>query len=254
MFKPMPTHSFKFFAKFIALVLVCLLHVSCDFGNFITPSYDESFESYLDYWSSTCEVGQVNYVSSNVKMSNGPNVSAQNQIEIDVIVINPKEYALLCKSGGGNCFRFQNEAGDLVYTNYSEEMIDPSKIKIKANLTDASEGQTITLTGCLWPENTSNFTEDALRRQNQKLFYSENFIQNTPPDEVRNVYVPSGMMANKHYVSFEIPDQTKNKNQGVKFEIQYFLRENSGLTKKGSRVLSLSDSKTSGNVFTYYFD
>ncbi len=250
----MPTHSFKFFAKFIALVLVCLLHVSCDFGNFITPSYDESFESYLDYWSSTCEVGQVNYVSSNVKMSNGPNVSAQNQIEIDVIVINPKEYALLCKSGGGNCFRFQNEAGDLVYTNYSEEMIDPSKIKIKANLTDASEGQTITLTGCLWPENTSNFTEDALRRQNQKLFYSENFIQNTPPDEVRNVYVPSGMMANKHYVSFEIPDQTKNKNQGVKFEIQYFLRENSGLTKKGSRVLSLSDSKTSGNVFTYYFD
>ena len=139
----MPTHSFKFFAKFIALVLVCLLHVSCDFGNFITPSYDESFESYLDYWSSTCEVGQVNYVSSNVKMSNGPNVSAQNQIEIDVIVINPKEYALLCKSGGGNCFRFQNEAGDLVYTNYSEEMIDPSKIKIKANLTDASEGQTI---------------------------------------------------------------------------------------------------------------
>ncbi|MBO4706200.1 MAG: hypothetical protein J5647_10730 [Spirochaetaceae bacterium] len=244
----------KYLSVFTVLCFFCVVLVSCDFGNLFDPTFDDSFEEYLDYWASTCQVGEIEYVSSHVTMDDGENLSAQDKIELEILVINPKEYNLLCKNGGGNCFSFRNEAGNLAYSEYTEEVVNPSKIKITARLTDASEGQRITLSGCLWPENTSNFTEESLRQQNNDLFYDTSFIQNTPPDGVRNVYVPPYTMNNKHYVSFEIPDQTKNKNKGVKFEVQYFLRENDGLNFKGSKVLSLSDSKTPGNIFTYYFD
>ena len=244
----------KYLSVFTVLCFFCVIFVSCDFGNLFDPTFDDSLEEYLDYWASTCQVGQIEYVSSHVTMDDGENLSAQDKIELEILVINPKEYNLLCKNGGGNCFYFRNEAGNLAYSEYTEEVVNPSKIKITARLTDASEGQRITLSGCLWPENTSNFTEESLRQQNNDLFYDTSFIQNTPPDGVRNVYVPPYTMNNKHYVSFEIPDQTKNKNKGVKFEVQYFLRENDGLNFKGSKVLSLSDSKTPGNIFTYYFD
>ncbi len=247
-------HSIKVFTVLFALCFFCLIFVSCDFGNLFDPTFDDSFEEYLDYWASTCQVGQIDYVSSHVKMEDGENLSAQDKIELEIIVINPKEYNLLCKNGGGHCFSFINEAGNLAYSEYTEEVVDATKIKITARLTDASEGQKITLTGCLWPENTSNFTEELLRRQNKDLFYSTSFIQNTPPEGVKNVYVPPYTMNNKHYVSFEIPDQTKNRNKGVKFEIQYYLRENGALNFKGSKVVSLSDNKTPGNIFTYYFD
>ena len=252
--KKVTDYSVKFLTVFTVLCFFCLILVSCDIGNLFDPTFDDSFEEYLDYWASTCQVGQIEYISSHVKMDDGENLSAQDKIELEIIVINPKEYNLLCKNGGGFCFSFVNEAGNLAYSEYTEEVIDPSKIKITARLTDASEGQKITLTGCLWPENTSNFTEESLRQQNKDLFYDTSFIQNTPPEEVKNVYVPPYTMNNKHYVSFEIPDQSKNRNKGVKFEVQYFLRENGGLNFKGSKVLSLSDSKTPGNVFTYYFD
>lgn len=65
------------------------------------------------------------------------------------------------------------------------------------------------------------FDESSLRRQDPDLFYSTSFIQNTPPDSVSNLYVPPDTISGKHYVSFDMPDQSKNKNRNSSYDAPY---------------------------------
>ncbi|MBQ2464643.1 MAG: hypothetical protein II507_06640, partial [Treponema sp.] len=144
--------------------------------------------------------------------------------------------------------------------NYSETLVDPTHIRIRANLRDDSEGQKITLSGCLWPENRAEFAEADLKAQSPELFYSQTFIQNTLPDNVKNMYVADGLFSSsveKCYLSFEVPDQSLKRNLGSKYEIAYYLRERDGkLYFKGSEVLTLDQRRNTsgGNLFLYYFD
>ncbi len=243
----------------IFLFLVTLGCTSCNFGNLFSPSYDESAREFFEYWSSTCQFADIQYVSPYTEIDGKPNLSALGEIEIDLIVINPKEYALLCKSDESyKCFSLKNASGNLSYSGYTENTVDHSKIKIKANLTDASEGDTITLTGCLWPKNRTSFSESELAAQSPELFYTAEFIQNTPPDNISNMYVPEDLFSgtNKHYLSFDVPDQSLNRNIGSTYDVNYYLRESDGqLYHKGGKILSLSDNRQSGsNTFLYYFD
>ena len=230
-------------------------------------SYKEPVREYHEYWTTTCQVGRRDISSEHVSLEGLQNLSARGAIEINLYTINPKGIKLLCKPGAGGTngtnelgnFRLQNDDGNLLVDNYSETLVDPSHIRIRANLRDEFEGDRITLSGCLWPENRSSFSEEDLKEQNPELFYYETFRQNTPPDNVKNMYVSDSFFSDsvhKVYLSFEVPDQSLNRNLGL-FEIAYYLRESDGkLYFKGSETLTLDQRKnTSGeNIFQYYFD
>ena len=186
------------------------------------------------------------------------NLSARDSIDVNLYTINPKGIVLLGKPE--DCFSFSCEDGDLELSDYSETLIDPTFIKIHAKLSDASEGYRITISGCLWPENRTTFSEDQLRESYPELFYSTSFIQNTPPDNIKNMTVPKGESAvidGRHYVSFDVPAQDLNRNKDSTYEIKYYLNEGGSLNYKGSRILTLDDNKNptpGSSTFFYYFD
>ena len=130
----------RFFVLFFAL----FLFISCDFDTLFNPDFDEGAKEYLDYWSNTCQVAKIEYLSDNVEIGGVANLSASGEIEIEITAINPKEYRLLSRTGK-SCFSLQNEAGNLSYSDYSETLVDSSLIKICARLGDESEGENITL-------------------------------------------------------------------------------------------------------------
>lgn len=230
-------------------------------------SYNEPVREYCEYWTTTCQVGKLEFSTEHVSMGGFPNLSARNAIEINLYTINPKGIKLLCKpdavtdgtDGNGN-FCLTSEDGGLEVDNYSETLVDPTHIRIRANLRDDSEGQKITLSGCLWPENRAEFEEADLKAQSPELFYSQTFIQNTPPDNVKNMYVSDGLFSSsvkKCYLSFEVPNQSLKRNLDSKYEIGYYLRESDGkLYFMGSETLTLDQRRnpSGGNVFQYYFD
>ena len=230
-------------------------------------SYNEPVREYCEYWTTTCQVGKLDFSTEHVNMGGLPNLSARNAIEINLYTINPKGIKLLCKpdavtngtDGNGN-FCLASEDGGLEVDNYSETLVDPTHIRIRANLRDDSEGQKITLSGCLWPENRAEFAEEDLKAQSPELFYSQTFIQNTPPDNVKNMYVADGLFSSsvkKCYLSFEVPNQSLKRNLDSKYEIGYYLRESDGkLHFEGSEILTLDQRRNTsgGSLFLYYFD
>lgn len=252
-----------------SIFLILLSFSSCN--DLFNPTMDEPVKDYLEYWSSTCQVAEVKYLTQNVEIDGVPNVAViedadgKNQaIEIDLVCINPKQLKLFQRTDGGNAvtvtgFSLTPEEGDPI-DGYSEQVIDPSLIKITAKLDDSHEGEVITLKGCLWPDNRRNVPENDLRKANPEIFYETTFIQNTPPDNVMNVDAPlrktidSGM----HYLTFKIPRQDKNRNKGSNYEIKCWQRDedNNSLTYIGSTIVSLSDDKdpVSADTFEYYFD
>ena len=230
---------------------ILFLFVSCD------TLFNEPVRQYFDYWSTTCQVAKVEFSSAKTTIDGVENLSAKEQIQIDVFAINPKGFKLLQKTEG-LCFSLQSSGGTLSYSDYSETQVDSAYIKITAKLTDTSEGETITLSGGLYPENRIGWTESQLRESVPELFTSVSFIQNTPPDNIKNMTVPRGESAvidGKHYVSFDVPDQDRNRNKDSTYEIKYYLNEGGSLNYKGSGILTLDDNKgTSPTKFIYYFD
>ena len=239
--------------------LYCFI-LLCSILFFASCKFDEPVKEYFEYWSSTCQVGKIEYASENVTIDNVPNLSAIDFIDIDVYTINPQNFKLLLNPSNGSSFSFQNESGNLSVSEYSETMIDPTYIKIRAKLSDESEGQLITLSGCLWPENRTAFSEADLRVQSPELFYTTSFIQNTPPDNIKNLQRAEDFFpgTQKCYIAFEVPDQSLNRNRDSTYEVKYFFRnDDNSLELKGSKNLTLADNKnpTSGsNVFMYYFE
>lgn len=235
---------------------VCMCaFTSCDTS--FSDSFKEPVPEYFEYWTNTCQVGKIEYISPHTQMNGAPNLSAKNAIEFDLLIINPKSYRLLCKNDGTPCFKLQSPS--LTYTEYTETFIDTTKIKIRAKLSDASEGETITITGCLWPENRSEFSETDLKSQSPDLFYTTTFVQNTPPDNVKNMnssgegdFYP-GTGKRYHYLSFDLPDLEPKKNHGSRYEIKTYLRESDGeLYYKGSETISLDDSDPGKRTYLYY--
>ncbi len=228
---------------------ILFLFVSCEFN--------EPVRNYLEYWSSTCQVGKIEYETDYVEISDVPNLSALNEIEISLYTVNPKELSLLKKNPS---FSFTLDDGSPAGSSYAEEMLDPTHVRIRTTLSDATEGEPITLSGCLWPENRVDFTADQLFESSPELFYTTSFIQNTPPDNIKNLQRAEDFFpgTQKCYIAFEVPDQSLNRNKDSTYEVKYFFRnDDNSLELKGSKILTLADNKnpTAGsNVFLYYFD
>ncbi|MBP5752677.1 MAG: hypothetical protein J6W60_07470, partial [Treponema sp.] len=234
-----------------------ILFSSCDMLH-------QPVRGYLEYWSSTCQVGKIEYLSPYTELDGVPNLSALNPVEINLYLANPKGYGILCKPGNAYCFSFKDEQGNTgFYSDYSEAALEHNTtIKVQAVLPDDTEGQTITLTGCIWPDNRRSlgFSEEQLLESFPELFYTTTFVQNTPPDNIKNLQRATDFFpgTQKCYIAFDLPDQNLNRNKDSTYEIKYFFRnDDNSLEFKGSRVLTLSDNKnpTSGsNIFMYYFD
>ena len=228
---------------------ILFLFVSCEFN--------EPVRNYLEYWSSTCQVGKIEYETDYVEINDVPNLSALNEIEISLYTVNPKELSLLKKNPS---FSFTLDDGSPAGSSYAEEMLDPTHVRIRTTLSDATEGEQITLSGCLWPENRVDFTADQLFESSPELFYTTSFIQNTPPDNIKNLQRAEDFFpgTQKCYIAFEVPDQSLNRNRDSTYEVKYFFRnDDNSLELKGSKILTLADNKnpTAGsNVFLYYFD
>ncbi|MBO4319750.1 MAG: hypothetical protein J5857_04700 [Treponema sp.] len=188
-------------------------------------------------------------------------LSALNPVEIDIYLINPKGYPILCKSSDTQkCFKFTDESkSSTFYTDYSETALDHNTtIKIRATLPDDTEGQKITLSGCIWPENrSSDWSEEQLKESFPELFYETTFVQNTPPDNVKNMntsgsgeFYPGTKM---HYLWFDLPNLSLKRNHGSRYEIKTYLRESDGeLYYKGSEIISLDDSDMGNHTYLYY--
>ncbi|MBO4319745.1 MAG: hypothetical protein J5857_04675 [Treponema sp.] len=239
-------------------IISAIFFSSCEF-------WQQPVREYLEYWTTTCQVGRIEYLTPYTELDGSPNLSALNPVEIDIYLINPKGYPILCKSSDTQkCFKFTDESKrSNFYTDYSETALDHNTtIKIRATLPDDTEGQKITLSGCIWPENRSNdWSETDLKESFPELFYETTFVQNTPPDNVKNVNTLERVTfgnTGKHYLTFSIPDQRLKRNSGSRYEIKYWERDerDDSLTYQGSKILSLSDDRdpSTQDVFEYYFD
>lgn len=235
--------------RLFCFIFYSILFCSCKF------SVDEPVKDYLEYWSSTCHVAEVQYGSPFVSIGGLPNFPTTNEVEINLITVNPKGYRLLC-GPGGSCFSFSNDSGDLEYTDYSETLSDTSMIKVRAKFSDEFEGQTITLSGCLWPENKVAFSEADLKAMNPELFYSSQFVLNTPPDRPRNLTNPTEPEVDGyHCFHFIYPDQSLNRNQNLTYVVDCYYYDAGSFRYVAGKTLTAADSKgSSATEFVYYFD
>ncbi|MBP5437731.1 MAG: hypothetical protein J6Y30_07105 [Treponema sp.] len=123
------------FKKAKVFHLIYLFFCLLSWGLFFscTDSYNEPVREYCEYWTTTCQVGKLEFSSESVTMGGLPNLSARNAIEINLYTINPKGIKLLCKpdssdtngtDGNGN-FCLESEEGGLEVDNYSETQVDP---------------------------------------------------------------------------------------------------------------------------------
>lgn len=235
--------------RLFCFIFYSILFCSCKF------SVDEPVKDYLEYWSSTCHVAEVQYGSPFVSIGGLPNFPTTNEVEINLITVNPKGYRLLC-GPGGSCFSFSNDSGDLEYADYSETLSDTSMIKVRAKFSDEFEGQTITLSGCLWPENKVAFSEADLKTMNPELFYSTQFVLNTPPDRPRNLTNPTEPEVDGyHCFHFIYPDQSLNRNQNLTYVVDCYYYDAGSFRYVAGKTLTAADSKgSSATEFVYYFD
>ena len=236
--------------KFIILFVLfySLFFTTCNL------TFDASVKKYIEDCTKTCKVAGIEIMTEHHLLNTGENISAEKPVEFYIYPINHKNYELLQKLDGGDpCFKMTYEGSDEIIA--LDEKYENGIIKITASLKENMEGKKITLSGCLWPENYRNLTENQLHASHPELFVNETYIQNTPPDSVTDLFVPDGVEADKHYVSFETPDKKKTKNQNVKFEIKVY--DDKGKQVGETATVDINDNKKidpQADIFTYYSD
>ncbi|MBP5176030.1 MAG: hypothetical protein ILP07_08980 [Treponema sp.] len=246
--------------KFRTHLFICLCGIFLNF--FSSCKFNEPVREYLEYWSTTCQIGKTEYSTPYTELDGKPNLSALTPVEINIYLINPKSCEILKNPDNTSCFTFKDESGSsFFYSDYSETALEQNTtIKIQATLPDSTEGQTITLSGCIWPENRNSlgFTEEQLKESFPELFYTTSFVQNTAPDNVKNMN-SSGEGdffegTSKHYLSFDIPDLSLKRNHGSRYEVKTYLRESDGkLYYTGSEIISLESSDPGNHSYQYYY-
>lgn len=224
--------------------VIAFLFASCEM-------FQEPVKEYLEYWTSTIQVGTKEIASPYVKINGIDNVSAvNNNLEIYLYLINPKKYNF------EPIFSLECEGESL--DNSSFVKIDDEKIKITATLNDSQQGKTISLSGYILPENKEGLSDTQLLDSNPELFYSCSFIQNTAPDSVANFTGSTNKIEGKFYTIFDIPNQSLNKNKDIKYKIQTYKRDSGTqqLTLIDEEIVSSNDNKNTSNngKFYYYSD
>ena len=219
----------------------------CLFIMFISCS-NPSLKEYLDYWSGTVRVGRVEVETQYAVINQQCNVNGINEVVLDLLVINPQKYELLCKksSDAPSSFSVVDENGVVAADIMEVNQISSDIIRVSMQLFDENEGKRLTLSGNLYPKNMPQLWEDSA--------CSWSFIQNSPPDEFKNLDDSnSSTYEGKHFISFTVPEQTKKRNQDIVYEIACYDPETHSLINK-ARVSPSENKNNSEKEFHYYFD
>ena len=214
----------------------------------------EPVNEYFEYWSETVTIGRYEVDSPYEKLRGVKNLAANNPIEIEVLITNPKRYNLGLNDGAGNAnFQILNQADEDVATEKRASLSDDkSVIMLNARLDDDTEKESLRLRG--------NF--EILKGEDQISFetiaYSYDFVQNTPPDRPRNLRNSESPDAatGYHHVYFdfpeEVPHQTKKRHENLVYEVSCYLNEGGSYSFVASATLTKNDSLSSSG-FSYYF-
>lgn len=208
-----------------------------------------SLKEYLDYWSGTVRVGRVEVETQYAVINQQCNVNGINEVVLDLLVINPQKYELLCKKSSeapSSSFSVVDENGVVAADIMEVNQISSDIIRVSMQLFDENEGKRLTLSGNLYPKNMPQLWEDSV--------CSWSFIQNSPPDKFKNLDdSKSSTYEGKHFISFTVPEQTKKRNQDIVYEIACYDPETHRLINK-ARVSPSENKNNSEKEFHYYFD
>ena len=227
--------------RFCYVLLCSVLLLSCD------TSFNEPLREYFEYWTENVFVGRYETVSSHRMLGSQVNVSARENVRMDLILTNAKNFNLEVEGEGGPYFSVRNSSGNEVASSKSISLSTPQKnvISLSMALPDETEKEVLSLEGKFYIIKNSERFEQT---------YSFSFRQNTPPDNPGNLRNPTeAEIDGYHCLHFDYPDQLLKRNQDLTYNVSCYLFENGAYTHIGTKSLTSADSKSSSD-FTYYFE
>lgn len=227
--------------RFCYVLLCSVLLLSCD------TSFNEPLREYFEYWTENVFVGRYETVSSHRMLGSQVNVSARENVRMDLILTNAKNFNLEVEGSGSPYFSVLSSDGNDVAFSKSISISTPQKnvISLSMALPDETEKEILSLEGKFYIIKNSERFEQT---------YSFSFRQNTPPDNPRNLRNPEeAEIDGYHCLHFDYPDQSLKRHQNLTYNVSCYLFENGAYTHIGTKSLTSSDSKSSSD-FTYYFE
>ena len=227
--------------RFCYVLLCSVLLLSCD------TSFNEPLREYFEYWTENVFVGRYETVSSHRMLGSQVNVSARENVRMDLILTNAKNFNLEVEGSGSPYFSVLSSDGNDVASSKSISISTPQKnvISLSMALPDETEKEILSLEGKFYIIKNSERFEQT---------YSFSFRQNTPPDNPRNLRNPEEAEINGyHCLHFDYPDQSLKRHQNLTYNVSCYLFENGAYTYIGTKSLTSLDSKSSSD-FTYYFE
>ena len=227
--------------RFCYVLLCSVLLLSCD------TSFNEPLREYFEYWTENVFVGRYETVSSHRMLGSQVNVSARENVRMDLILTNAKNFNLEVEENGSPCFSVRNSSGNEVASSKSISLSTPQKnvISLSMALPDETEKEVLSLEGKFYIIKNSERFEQT---------YSFSFRQNTPPDNPGNLRNPTEEeIDGYHCLHFDYPDQLLKRNQNLTYNVSCYLFENGAYTHIGTKSLTSLDSKSNSD-FTYYFE
>ena len=227
--------------RFCYVLLCSVMLLSCD------TSFNEPLREYFEYWTENVFVGRYETVSSHRMLGSQVNVSARENVRMDLILTNAKNFNLEVEESGSPCFSVLSSDGNDVASSKSISISTPQKnvISLSMALPDETEKEVLSLEGKFYIIKNSERFEQT---------YSFSFRQNTPPDNPRNLRNPEeAEIDGYHCLHFDYPDQSLKRHQNLTYNVSCYLFENGAYTHIGTKTLTSLDSKSSSD-FTYYFE
>ena len=227
--------------RFCYVLLCSVLLLSCD------TSFNEPLREYFEYWTENVFIGRYETVSSHTMLGSQVNVSARENVRMDLILTNAKNFNLEVEENGSPNFSVLSSDGNDVAFSKSISLSTPQKnvISLSMALPDETEKEVLSLEGKFYIIKNSERFEQT---------YSFSFRQNTPPDNPGNLRNPTeAEIDGYHCLHFDYPNQLLKRNQNLTYNVSCYLFENGAYTHIGTKSLTSADSKSSSD-FTYYFE
>ena len=226
---------------FYSILFYSILLISCD------TSFNEPVREYFEYWTENVLIGRYETVSSHTVFGSQVNVSARENVRMDLILTNAKNFNLEVEEEESPCFSVLSSSGNDVASSKSISLSTPQKnvISLGMALPDETEKEILSLEGKFYIIKDSEKFEQT---------YSFSFRQNTPPDNPGNLRNPTEAENDGyHCMHFNYPDQSLKRHQNLTYNVSCYLFEDGAYTYIGTKSLTSSDSKSSSD-FTYYFE
>lgn len=192
-------------------------------------------------------MGRYDVTSAHKSIDGILNAESKENVTVDVVLTNPKNYNLEIENSDGAYFSIlDSEGNDVALSKSASLSADKSVITLTAKLSDATEKQNLTIDGHFYViKGVEKFDQS----------YSFSFRQNTSPDIPANVNNPVTVETDGyHCLHFNYPDQSLNRNKNLYYQVSCYLYENGKYNFIGQKNLTSADSKVSSSTeFIYYF-